>query len=319
MEKRYQVFISSTFIDLKDERQAILRAVLELGHMPAGMELFPASDDSAWKLIRDVIDASDYYALIVGGRYGSTNAQGLSFTEKEYNYAVSSKKRVVAFLHQNPDQLPRDRTETDRRAWARLGAFRRKVEKKHVCVYWLGAEDLKTKFIVSLSAEFKRHAALGWVRAPNDIRNAPLAWMLDSTKIPMYLTDNKLRIQHLNLAMSSLTGIPQDVAIGKHARYLVTKVSTFVPEALRPAFMKIQNRKMKGNRLAIQESEIVTLIDRSSLTADDGEKKYELWIRGYIVFDPDHEKIGVVAVYRPYFLSDEKFQRRLSEIKNGSQ
>jgi len=45
MEERYQVFISSTFVDLVDERQSALKAVLELDHMPAGMELFPAGDD----------------------------------------------------------------------------------------------------------------------------------------------------------------------------------------------------------------------------------------------------------------------------------
>lgn len=71
MDKRYQVFISSTFEDLKEERQAVSKAVLELNHMPAGMELFPASDDKAWQLIKEVIDASDYYVLIIGGRYGS--------------------------------------------------------------------------------------------------------------------------------------------------------------------------------------------------------------------------------------------------------
>ena len=70
MDKRYQIFISSTFRDLIDERQAVLKAVLELDHMPAGMELFPASDDSAWELIKDIIDGSDYYVLIVGGRDG---------------------------------------------------------------------------------------------------------------------------------------------------------------------------------------------------------------------------------------------------------
>jgi len=47
MEKKHQVFISSTFRDLIVERQAVLKAVLELGHMPAGMELFPAADESA--------------------------------------------------------------------------------------------------------------------------------------------------------------------------------------------------------------------------------------------------------------------------------
>ena len=83
MDKHFQVFISSTFADLKEERQSVLKAVLELNHMPAGMELFPASDESAWDLIKDVIEASDYYLLIVGGRYGSTDEEGLSYTEKE--------------------------------------------------------------------------------------------------------------------------------------------------------------------------------------------------------------------------------------------
>ena len=82
-EKRYQVFMSSTFRDLIEERQAALQAVLELDHMPAGMELFPATDDSTWQLIKDVIDASDYYVVIVGGRYGSLDATGLGYTERE--------------------------------------------------------------------------------------------------------------------------------------------------------------------------------------------------------------------------------------------
>ncbi len=91
-DKRYQIFISSTFRDLVAERQAVLKAILELDHMPAGMELFPAGDDSAWQLITDVIDASDYYVVIVGGRYGSLDAAGIGFTEKEYDYAFSAKK-----------------------------------------------------------------------------------------------------------------------------------------------------------------------------------------------------------------------------------
>jgi len=91
MDKRYQVFISSTFVDLIDERQAVLKSILEMDHMPAGMELFPATDDTAWNLIKDVIDASDYYVLIVGGRYGSLDEEGLGYTEKEYKYAVSTK------------------------------------------------------------------------------------------------------------------------------------------------------------------------------------------------------------------------------------
>jgi hypothetical protein len=123
MDKRYQVFISSTFTDLKEERRTVLRSVLMLDHMPAGMELFPATDDAAWQLICDVIDASDYYLLILGGRYGSLDEEGIGFTEKEYLYASSKGIPVVPFLHRNPDNIPRDKTETSPKAWKKLQSF----------------------------------------------------------------------------------------------------------------------------------------------------------------------------------------------------
>lgn len=178
MDKRYQIFISSTFLDLQEERQAVLKAILEIDHMPAGMELFPATDDSAWQLIRDVIDSSDYYVLIVGGRYGSLDEAGLSYTEKEYDYATSTKKAVVPLLHENPGNLPREKTETDSAAWERLAKFRAKVEKKHTCVYWRNADDLKAKVIVGLTAATKRHPAVGWIRADKVPSEATLADVL---------------------------------------------------------------------------------------------------------------------------------------------
>jgi hypothetical protein len=178
MDKRYQVFISSTFLDLQEERQAVLKAILEIDHMPAGMELFPATDDTAWQLIRDVIDLSDYYILIVGGRYGSRDDAGLSYTEKEYDHAVQAKKPVIPLLHENPDSLPREKTETDTDAWDRLKKFRSKVEKKHTCVYWRNADDLKSKVIVGLTAATKRHPAVGWVRADKVPTDATLLEVL---------------------------------------------------------------------------------------------------------------------------------------------
>ncbi len=178
MDKRYQVFISSTFIDLIEERQAVLRAILELDHMPAGMELFPAADESAWQLIRDVIDASDYYVVIIGGRYGSLDEKGIGYTEKEYDYAVESHKPVLPLLHEKPEQLPREKTEVDEPAWRRLQAFRVKVEKRHTCVYWKSAEDLKAKVIVGITAATKRAPAVGWIRADRVPTEATLADVL---------------------------------------------------------------------------------------------------------------------------------------------
>ena len=178
MDKRYQIFISSTFTDLKDERQAVLKAILELDHMPAGMELFPATDDTAWQLITDVIDSSDYYVLIIGGRYGSLDEAGIGFTEKEYEYALKTKKPVIPLLHENPDNLPREKTETETAAWEKLITFRGRVERKHTCVYWRAPDDLKAKVIVGLTAATKRHPAVGWVRADTVPTGATLVEVL---------------------------------------------------------------------------------------------------------------------------------------------
>ena len=45
MEKRYQIFVSSTFADLQEERQQVIQALMEMDCIPAGMELFPAADE----------------------------------------------------------------------------------------------------------------------------------------------------------------------------------------------------------------------------------------------------------------------------------
>jgi hypothetical protein len=71
-----------------------MQALLELDCIIAGMELFPASNDDQWTLIKRVIDDCDYYLVIIGGRYGSTDAAGISYTEKEYDSAVEMANQL---------------------------------------------------------------------------------------------------------------------------------------------------------------------------------------------------------------------------------
>ncbi|MCT1905137.1 DUF4062 domain-containing protein [Oceanobacillus sojae] len=89
-KKKIQVFISSTFIDLIEERQSAVQAVLDSGHIPAGMELFKAGNDTQLETIYKWIDNSDVYMLILGGRYGSIEEKSQkSYTRLEYEYAIS--------------------------------------------------------------------------------------------------------------------------------------------------------------------------------------------------------------------------------------
>lgn len=163
MERRHQVFISSTFTDLVEERAEIVQALLELDCFPAGMELFPATNEAAWDLIKRVIDDSDYYCLVVGGRYGSVDDEGLSYTEREYDYAFESGKPLIAFLHADPGKILSEKAEVDVVSRDRLRAFREKVEKNHHCKYWSSPEDLGSKVSRAMVALRKSHPSDGWV------------------------------------------------------------------------------------------------------------------------------------------------------------
>lgn len=97
MNKKYQVFISSTFTDMKAERQTAVEAILDAGHIPAGMELFAAPDKKQIEVIKGWIDRSDIFMLILGGRYGSVDRDsGKSYIQLEYEHAVQSGKPYFA-------------------------------------------------------------------------------------------------------------------------------------------------------------------------------------------------------------------------------
>ena len=130
MEKRYQVFVSSTYQDLVEERVEVIQALLELDCIPVGMEYFPAADETQWDFIKKLIDESDYYVVIVAGKYGSEDEHGVSFTQKEYEYAISKAIPVIGFLHKNIEELITAKTEKDKKKIAKLESFKVNVRKK---------------------------------------------------------------------------------------------------------------------------------------------------------------------------------------------
>lgn len=196
MDPRYQVFISSTFRDLENERQAALAAVLELGHFPAGMEAFPAASTTPWDLITKIISESDYYVLIIGGRYGSTDEEGVSYTEREYDLACDLKIPTLIFLHGAPNTIPAGKVEMDRDAQTRLAAFRAKVERHH-CKTWKSPEELKANVILGLIHEIRVNPQVGWIRS--DKRDSPelLRRLNDVLEQNTYLTAELTRLQNL--------------------------------------------------------------------------------------------------------------------------
>jgi hypothetical protein len=164
MDKRYQVFLSSTYADLKTERQKVIQALMELDCIPAGMELFPAMDEEQLEFIKRVIDDCDYYLLIIGGRYGSLTAAGVSYTEQEYDYAVSKGIKVVGLLHGSPEDISVGKTDISSEMQEKLKAFRDKVSTGRLVRFWQNAEELPGIVALSLAKTMKTFPAVGWIR-----------------------------------------------------------------------------------------------------------------------------------------------------------
>lgn len=163
-EIRYQVFVSSTYSDLKEERRAVSRAILNLGHFPAGMELFPATDDEQFEYIKSIIDNCDYYLLIIGGRYGSLTKDGISFTEKEYDYAVSKGIPVCAFVHSDTGDLKAKDVDHDPDLKRKLEDFRNKVTSGKIVKFWNEHGNLEAYAILALTNAIKTKPRTGWKR-----------------------------------------------------------------------------------------------------------------------------------------------------------
>lgn len=165
MKKKYQIFISSTYTDLIEERKYVQDVILSMNHFPVGMELFSAASEEQWNIIRRTIDTSDFYVLIIGYRYGSEMPDGVGYTEREYLYAKENGVPVIVFIKQ--DGLPVK--ETDRESSAskkkKLKDFINKAKMGREVSWWSTKEELGQKVTVSLYKEFERVKRPGWVRA----------------------------------------------------------------------------------------------------------------------------------------------------------
>ena len=181
MDKRYQVFVSSTYADLKNERQTVIQTLMEMDCIPAGMELFPAIDDDQWNFIQKVIDDCDYYLIIVGGRYGSVTSEGISYTEKEYDYAVEKGIKVIALLRNNLDSIPVSKTDSDPDKKAKLDAFINKLKTGRLVKFWDNEEQLPGLVALSLTKTIKQYPATGWVRG-NQVPNETLLLKLEELR-----------------------------------------------------------------------------------------------------------------------------------------
>jgi hypothetical protein len=164
MSSKYQIFVSSTYVDLKEPRDLVIKAILEMGHIPVGMEMFSAADEEQWSIIQRQIDQSDYYVLIMANRYGSVTDENISFTEKEFDYARSQGIPCLGFVLDSSTPWPSNLTDTSPDQVMALNLFRDKVKQRPVS-FWKNNDDLYGKCSIALMKAFVAYPREGWIRA----------------------------------------------------------------------------------------------------------------------------------------------------------
>jgi hypothetical protein len=176
--KKYQVFISSTYEHMKGIRQAAVESILRAGHIPAGMELFSAGDESQLDVIRRWIEESDIFMLILGGRYGSIEPKsGLSYIELEYEHAQKHDKPYFSLVLSEEgmrlleQQFGPEARETAQSA--RYDGFKSRVLSK-VSRIVDDEKDVKLCTMESIHNVEDKHSLTGWVRGNDQVDVQPL-------------------------------------------------------------------------------------------------------------------------------------------------
>jgi len=179
--RKLQVFVSSTFTDLREERQAAVEAILSTGNIPAGMELFAAGDQSQMEVIKEWIRDSDVYLLILGGRYGSIESESKkSYTQLEYEYAVKIGKPHFAVVVSEEGLALKVERQGEKEVVELVypdkhEEFKRFVTGSKMVRFWDDLKDIKLSIHETLSNFSKREELVGWIRGDQVANNALLA------------------------------------------------------------------------------------------------------------------------------------------------
>jgi hypothetical protein len=174
-DRRFQIFISSTFRDLREERKKAVEVIFQRGHIPIDLARFSADNESDRKVIEKAIDDCQIYLLMLGHRYGELVPNGdISYTELEYEIAQKKGLQTLVLL-MDPEEIKRRRKELDPenerdRAeltnFERLEKFHRRV-REHFVELWT-PEDFKYLCLKAIDDNLPKCDKRGFVREPED-------------------------------------------------------------------------------------------------------------------------------------------------------
>lgn len=154
--KQQHVFVSSTFIDLKDYRVAVQDSIRKLGHIDVSMEHFGARDERPQdECLRLIKEESDFFVGIYAYRYGFIpKGANKSITEAEYEMATAvGLKRFIYIINESTPWILSlvDKGELE----AKLNLFKNKLMTDHICSFFANKDELAAQVAADLGREFQ--------------------------------------------------------------------------------------------------------------------------------------------------------------------
>lgn len=157
--RKYQIFVSSTYFDLHAYRGVVMQAIMNLGHIPAGMEILPTGRPP-WDTIEESIRSSDYFLLLLGKCYGTIDQKtGLGFTERELNYAAAQGIPVIVLML---DLAAPWRGDADHDSTL-VDGFRERLRQNFTPHYWRDDASLTSEALAEIHRAIERSPATGWI------------------------------------------------------------------------------------------------------------------------------------------------------------
>ena len=179
IDRRYQIFISSTFTDLQQQRKQAIEVIADLKHIPIALERFAAQKENDLDLIQKVMSQCQIYLLILGPRYGELvpPKYEISYTELEYNLALKNNLEILV-LQMHPDEIMvrrshlKDEVEHEKKErydnQRKLEHFHIRLVKHHRQFWKTEDHDFKYHVLKALTDNLPKCQKRGFIPEPED-------------------------------------------------------------------------------------------------------------------------------------------------------
>jgi hypothetical protein len=173
-----KVFLSSTFVDLIPEREAVQDAINRLSFSFVGMEHFGSFPEAPVKRSLRLLQTADVVVLLLGYQKGSfVQGSNMTFVDAEYKAASTANMPILAYA-KDPEYYSRP-PEYD----AALSSLLEELKQRLGLSFFRSPHDLAWKVCCDLAREVSILKTIEPVREPDEVARSIFKKLIDEREL----------------------------------------------------------------------------------------------------------------------------------------